>query len=91
MVQFPSTKCHKDVKFAINPIRKYSDEEKLRLLQESLNGDSTQHFEENRTHTRLKENHNWKGMEKNMKELITNCDTYQREKLSNNRHTDRVQ
>ena len=46
MVQFLSTKCHEDVNFAINPIRKYSDKEKLRFLQESHNEHSTEYFGE---------------------------------------------
>ena len=82
MIRFLSTKFNKPVKFSHNLPREYSENDKQTLLSESHSGHSTQHFGENRTLTRLKETHDWKHIEQDVKEFINRCDICQREKLT---------
>ena len=79
MLRFLSIYLQKKLYFASQPIRQYTRNEKLQILRE--NHDLAQHLGENKTITRIKDQHYWTNIDTDVQTYIQNCDVCQRTKL----------
>lgn len=68
------------IQLAIEPPRMYTTDEKLQILKESH--DLMQHIGEHKTIEKIKENHHWTGLDKEVSEYIKNCEICQTNKLT---------
>ena len=79
MLRFLSTYLQKKLSFASQPVRQYTQNEKLQILKE--NHDLAQHLGENKTIARIKDQHYWTNIDTDVQTYIQNCDVCQRTKL----------